>query len=243
MIEIDTVIKRTENDGLTEPYICTAGNDVYFVKDIGIGLKTVVNEAIAAQLAFQLGLPIAPFDLVKIDHKLLEYETRPEMSSLKSGIAFGSKKVDGRWIEYREAYNYSDDLKNKLLLFDYWIKNSDRTLTEAGGNPNLIKKLDDNSLVIFDHNLAFSTNFDKTDFLNTHIFRSQWDVVTGDLFLKNEFIDIFSDILNNWDSISDYLPLEWYDEYDVERNIDINMYLERIYIQLRECELGVFWNV
>ncbi|MEI8635068.1 hypothetical protein P4S72_29545 [Vibrio sp. PP-XX7] len=49
-----------------------------------------------------------------------------------------------------------------LFLFDYWIKNGDRNLTQNGGNPNLFIRSDLQSFIVLDHNLAFDVDHDET---------------------------------------------------------------------------------
>lgn len=53
---------------------------------------------------------------------------------------------------------------------DYFVKlkNADRALTEIGGNPNLLWQVDPGQLVMIDHDNAFDSDFDPTDFGNFH---------------------------------------------------------------------------
>ncbi|MFI3120278.1 MAG: hypothetical protein QX203_09880 [Methylococcaceae bacterium] len=69
------------------------------------------------------------------------------------------------------------------MIFDLWVENLDRTLTEKGGNPNLLWKTDESAgLYVIDHNLIFDDEFNKADFWVTHAFNSvlinkQYDAV------------------------------------------------------------------
>jgi hypothetical protein len=44
-------------------------------------------------------------------------------------------------------------------MFDWRIKNGDRTQTDVGGNPNLFWDVDNDSLLVLDHNQAFDPDF------------------------------------------------------------------------------------
>jgi hypothetical protein len=75
-----------------------------------------------------------------------------------------------------------------LLLLDLWIRNEDRTLSEHGGNPNLLLRpipplLDDDPegavwkdgarremLWAYDFNMAFDTKFNREQFFEVHVF-------------------------------------------------------------------------
>ena len=56
------------------------------------------------------------------------------------------------------------------LLYDWWICNSDRCLTQEGGNVNLLWAHRDRRLHVIDQNLAFDEG-SKGGFWETHVFR------------------------------------------------------------------------
>jgi hypothetical protein len=63
------------------------------------------------------------------------------------------------------------------MLFDWWVRNEDRTLTEYGGNPNLLRTAGTGQLHVFDLNLAFDETFDEARFWQSHVFTgavTQW---------------------------------------------------------------------
>jgi hypothetical protein len=71
-----------------------------------------------------------------------------------------------------------------LLLLDLWLQNEDRSLSEHGGNPNLLlergyslpngamskKKSPQSRLWAYDFNLAFDVEFDRGRLFDTHVF-------------------------------------------------------------------------
>lgn len=68
------------------------------------------------------------------------------------------------------------ELRAKILLFDWWVCNGDRTLSPDGGNPNLLWSHRDRKLHVIDQNLAFDDS-DLSGFWDEHIFRasvSEW---------------------------------------------------------------------
>ena len=60
--------------------------------------------------------------------------------------------------------------RKDVVLFDWWVHNADRTLTEKGGNPNLLWDLQHSKLAVIDHNQAFDTDFDQHRFVELQFF-------------------------------------------------------------------------
>jgi len=77
-----------------------------------------------------------------------------------------------RWSQV-EDHQISDDLRARLLIFDWWVMNPDRILTKAGGNPNLLWSLSQNQLHVIDHNLSLAPHKMPATFLEfaeDHVF-------------------------------------------------------------------------
>lgn len=53
-----------------------------------------------------------------------------------------------------------DGIQQDVLVFDWWIHNGDRLLTERGSNPNLFWNPASRELIVIDHNQAFDPDFD-----------------------------------------------------------------------------------
>lgn len=93
-IEIDEVLRRSDQ-GVTEPYICRGADDkLYFVKGRGAGYDSLVKEWIAGQLALRLGLPIPRFCIVAVPYELYEAGRDGALRDLGAGLLFGSENVE-----------------------------------------------------------------------------------------------------------------------------------------------------
>lgn len=194
IIQLDEVIREMAQ-GFSKPFLCRSENgDEYIVKGLGSTRRSQISEWICGNLAKILGLPIADFSFVEISSELWE-ELPDHFRNLGSGIAFGSKKVAGvNWLERFNAQDISEDLQRKLIAFDLWIKNMDRTLN----NPNLLYQAQNKTLVIIDHNQAFDPQFNLDDFLETHIFREVF-AHYNDLINRIEVESVFSNALAHLD--------------------------------------------
>lgn len=140
-----------------------------------LGIEALANEAIAAMLAGDLGLPLTEPLLVKIDGDWLE-ALPAEHAELKqdvlasSPLAFGSTYAGPQWVGWT-----ADDIVPKclrqtaleILAFDAFVENDDR----RSDNPNLLRRGDE--LRIIDHELAF--------ILRTKLFPPPHPWVTGNL--------------------------------------------------------------
>ena len=121
-----------------------------------------------------------------------------------------------------------------FLIFDLWVENQDRTLTEKGGNPNLLWKTDKSELYVIDHNLIFDDEFNKTDFCATHAFKStlinkQYDVVE-----KLEFEGGMKKTLACWQTAWSKMPSEWIEINNDTRCFDPEEHLQRFVMKLTE---------
>jgi hypothetical protein len=159
LLYIEEIIRKMEQ-GKTEPYLCRDSiKEMYVVKRLTATFDGCIKEWISARLAKEFGLPIPPFSLAEIDEYLIEYNAEYR-NDLGEGIAFASKFVeDLQEVNYSLLDEAQIEVLKDLYIFDYWIKNADRTLSESGGNPNLFYKQSTNEVVVVDHNLAFDSAF------------------------------------------------------------------------------------
>ena len=137
MIEI-IEINRQIAEGMTKPYICKADNGkTYVVKGKSATGEGRAAEWIIGSLGKSFGLPIPDFEIANISPELIEFDVEYQ-NNIGSGPVFASE-----YVEHLQTINYSDlkahkgETLLKLFVFDYWVRNDDRTLTEKGGNPNL----------------------------------------------------------------------------------------------------------
>lgn len=155
-IKITEIIGRS-TQGITRPFLCR-GDDgrQYYVKGNSAGRRALISEWLAGKLGFQLGLPIPPFAQANIPAELIQFSARDDIRDLGTGVGFASELVASvDELPYLFVNQIDPQLRAKILLFDSWVCNGDRTLTEDGGNVNLLWSHRDHKLHVIDHNLAF----------------------------------------------------------------------------------------
>ena len=176
-VNIVEIISRS-TQGITRPFVCR-GDDgwLYYVKGHGAGRQALIAEWIAGNLGKRLGLPIPDFKQAVMPDNLARLSAREDIADLGDGIGFASQLIpNADELTYLYIGQIDAALRAKILLFDWWTANGDRTLTEHGGNPNILWVHHDHKPYVIDHNLAF----DKTtlpDFWSQHIFldsRAAW---------------------------------------------------------------------
>lgn len=213
-INIIAIEGRTEvSNGVSRPFRCLGENDAeYFVKLKNVGWNQLVKEWIAGRLAQEMGLPCAEIAQVIIPQELVKgnqaYETE-----LGHGVAFGSLRVvPSERLSLSLLPERPDAELSRILLFDWWVRNSDRALSETGGNPNLLWQLDQPRVVMIDHDNAFDEQFDPKAFWGFHALRahaSNWEIGCRkemDLWLTAG--------LSCFERIWDELPEQWlFDSY------------------------------
>lgn len=179
-IEIIAIEGRTEeNNGVSRPFRCIGEDGAeYFVKLKNAGFTQLVKEWIAGRLAQEMGLTAAEIAQVRIVPELIKGDKELE-TELGHGVAFGSRRVEpAERLALAFVPDDPDGTLSRILLFDWWIRNCDRVLTETGGNPNLLWQLDPGRVVVFDHDNAFDETFDHELFWNYHALRahrSAWE--------------------------------------------------------------------
>lgn len=138
MVEIIEVLGRSPQ-GKTEPFICRGDDgETYYVKGIGAGRRSQICEWIGGCLARRFGLPVPDFCIVEVPPELMDLDLGVDLHALGAGPAFGSKSEE----ELMELKSSTVGLipaqtRRDVLVFDWWVRNMDRTLSSCGGNPNL----------------------------------------------------------------------------------------------------------
>ena len=149
------------------------------MKRTNAGRKAQISEWVAGSLARHLGLPVPPFDIAEVPRQLLDLRPTEERREWGDGLVFASRVVDNA-VEIRFSDLRKIPLRNQaeILLFDSWIGNGDRMLSDLGGNPNMLWSDLAQQVSIIDHNLAFETP--AVDVRAHHVFSaasSAWDLV------------------------------------------------------------------
>lgn len=178
---VTQLIRRVEQ-GITRPFLCKASDSHhYYVKSPkAAGHDAVCKEWLAARIASEWGLPLPACVILTVPMELFEGLLSSEHRELGHGDVFGSREIPQHQdiTVLNEATHLDPKQAAEILLFDWWLLNSDRSMTESGGNSNLIWSSTEKKLYIIDHNNAFDQELLADSFWNTHIFRnyrSQWD--------------------------------------------------------------------
>lgn len=208
-IDIIAIEERTAiGNGISRPFRCIGeDNHEYFVKLRNVGWNHLVKEWIAGRLAHEMGLPAADIAQVRIPRELIDGNAELE-TELGHGIAFGSRLVGAaERLALAFVREDSDGTLSRILLFDRWVRNSDRALTVMGGNPNLLWQHNPGRIVIFDHDNAFEETFDQDNFWKLHALRahrSAWE--TDQRIEMLNWLASGTDLFNRfWNE----LPEEW----------------------------------
>lgn len=241
-IEIVEIMGRSEQ-GITKPFICGGDDDrVYFVKGRGAGRRSLICEWIAGQLGQRLGLPIAPFDIVEVPPELLAIAMRDDPAELGTGKAFGSRKASVVELSVSHIDSVPEATQRDVLAFDWWVRNGDRSLGEVGGNPNLFWDVENEGLVVIDHNQAFDPAFSRQDFAELHAFRGECQVLFGDWAVQQCYVERFLGALSDWEAICNTVPSEWW-FVDAEQTVPTDFDIETTYQLLMQCQTDGFWSL
>jgi hypothetical protein len=223
---IHEVWERTEQ-GMTRPYRCGADDGhSYYVKSRGAGWRSLVCEWVAGRLAVQLNLPIAPFAQVQVP---AGFETIFKLRGdhdLAAGLAFGSRIAEQtREFEPSLLARCKPAFRRDLVVFDWWVRNADRTLGALSGNPNLLWNTATEAPVVIDHNMAFDQGFDAALFMETHVFRVDLAEVAGDMLLRADYAQRFTSLLAEFATIWAELPQNWVVDEDGQARVDPDEFL------------------
>lgn len=230
--------------GRTKPYICRADDGaIYYVKGRSATRNGLMAEWLCAELATAFGLPIAPYALASMPEELIEADTSGWLADLGGGEVFASQKVDSVEMTAVHRDRTPLPLRQDLLVFDWWVRNADRTLTERGGNPNLLWKHDDGGgLVVIDHNLAFDPAFSIEEFRTGHVFADEIPGLFSDFLARDTYRRRLSQTLGAWERACVMIPPPW-NYVDPEMTFPASFSLDLALALLRRCEQDEFWSL
>ncbi|NHZ81243.1 hypothetical protein F2P44_18465 [Massilia sp. CCM 8695] len=241
-VQIIEVIDRSEQ-GITKPFICRGDDEkIYFVKGRGAGRRSLLCEWIAGNLGLSLGLPIAPFTVVNVPSALISLRSRDDVNELGSGPAFGSRRRQVVELSFTHIDKVPISSRRDVLAFDWWIRNGDRTLSDAGGNPNLFWDVKSDQLVVLDHNQAFDIHFSAQNFAALHVFKRECPSLFEDWVAQEHYATRYHDAMANWDGICNTIPDEWW-YLDDERTLPTDFDPNTLRQQLLNCRGDAFWNM
>jgi hypothetical protein len=228
MLEIVEIIKPADQ-GRTSPFLCKASDGhLYYVKGYAASVSGLIKEWMGAHLAQAFGLPVPPFEIAFLDQALADCYGNLAITELKGGYVFASRQVPSvTELKFETVRIIPPQLKLKILLFDLWVENEDRTLSEKGGNPNLLWKSDESKLYVIDHNLIFDESFDPAIFWATHVFNGALGK-QSDLMEKCEFEKLMQKALDCWSSAWDTMPEKWIELNEEVQGFDPEKHLQRL---------------
>lgn len=230
-VSIEEIIRKMKQ-GLTQPYLCNADDhNSYVVKGSNATCAGLVKEWIVAHLGEEFGLPIPPFKIAWLDHALVQYNS----FDIEAGYCFASLyKPNIQEITFNQIEGLNKNLLKDLFVFDYWIKNNDRNLTQYGGNANFFFDQGSKDAFVLDHNLSFANDFDLQAHKTQHVGSCCWEGL--DLVDRQHYEKKFEKAYSVVDNAVKNIPDDWLERYPEER-ID-----EEIRSVLSEYKNEEFWE-
>ncbi len=210
-IQIIEILGRSIQ-GVTRPFQCRCEDgDLYFVKGHGAGRQSLIAEYVCGRLARRFGLPVADFEIVEVPQELIVWGNSTDLHDLGAGLAFGSKILHhAQEFTLSNLQSVPAELRKDVVLFDWWVHNADRTLSERGGNPNLLWDQEARGLAVIDHNQAFDDSFNPTNFAELHVFHADLSVIFDDWVERQAYADRLAATIAEFDLACDDVPAEWW---------------------------------
>lgn len=175
--------------------------------------------------------------------EIIEADLTGDYLDLGSGPVFASRRINAMNLTRTHLRQVPQSLRRDILVFDWWIHNADRTLTEIGGNPNLLwVPAQAAALVMIDHNLAFDPDFNEEEFLQLHVFADEAPDVFSDFLLRDAYLDRFAQALKNWTDICGTLPEAW-GFIDLEKTVPVDFPFDAIKDLLDRALTDAFWQL
>jgi hypothetical protein len=239
-VVIEQVLGRSPS-GITRPFICVGQDgETYYVKGAGAGRHSLVSEWVAGQLGRAFGLPVQAFVLAQVPAALMAAKGGPDLAELGEGVVFASLKLPHAQELTRITRNrVSLELGRDVLVFDWWVRNQDRALTDNGGNPNLLWDTKAGSLAVIDHNLAFDPDFDADQFAQLHVFADCWSKLLCDFDRQAAYVQRMKKILETLPTLRASIPYDWWWLAD---DVPAKVSWEAISHCLSRCLRADFWN-
>ena len=228
------------DQGYANAYRCGADDgQSYYVKSQGATWRGLACEWVAARLALELKLPIAPFAQVWLDEGYAKFLQSEGNRHLVAGLAFGSRvALHAREFEPALISKCSPSFRRDLVAFDWWVHNADRTLGDYSGNPNLLWDTDQALPVVIDHNMAFDRNFEAGKFMETHVFQADLALLKADLVMRAEYEQRFAGLLPLLTDIWAELPQNWL----ITEDGDVRFLQSEFSSVLERLNQAYFWD-
>ncbi|HIC2887037.1 TPA: HipA family kinase [Morganella morganii] len=224
-IEVTEVI-RIMDAGATQPVLCRCNDgNLYVIKSTAsASRKELVHEFVAASLAKYICLSIPDFAIIYIPNEIVDYLPPQLKGRLSQGYAFASYYIrDSANISFDMAHQAIDlQSQKKIYLFDRVINNSDRTLSDMGGNVNIIYNVKEQRYYLIDHNLAFDPNCQDADF-NYHVYSPRHRSWEYDMVDATSNEDLLNSVNSVCPGIVAGLPDEWLGDDQTKQHVIDNI--------------------
>ena len=206
-------IRLRSQQGATRPFLCrTEDGKKYWVKGTKAGNEALCAEWIAGRLGQYLDLPIPDIAQIVVPKKIIANSAMDAASDLGDGIRFGSFHIEGAQ-EYDNCSLALTDtvLRRRILVFDVWVRNTDRTFERQlgnTGNPNLLWDTANNRLCVIDHNNAFLPDdlFQPGDY-SRHVYSDERSRLSPEF--KSSATDKMRNAYGFLNEIMSEIPEEW----------------------------------
>ncbi|NKG30392.1 hypothetical protein FVB43_10090 [Erwinia rhapontici] len=235
-----TAYTRRMNDGFTQPFLCTCDDGKQYIVKSRPKLRSseLAAEWMCASLAGALGLSIPDYCIVDVGEEIIEF--MPDLQGqIYPGLAFATVYIEGTSTinlqQARNSVNISD--QKKIFFFDKWILNTDRSLTEFGGNVNIIFDSVNNRHYLIDHNLAFDQSATEEEY-DVHVYSPSRRMWRYDLVDYDELQVLATHALRNIDDIIEGIPRSWLAD-NLEQNYDFFLSIKS---RLEKCQDHEFWS-
>lgn len=240
-IQIVEILDRSIQ-GATKPFYCRCENgQFYFVKGVGAGKQSLIAEYVGCQLARSFGLPVADFEIVEVPQELINWCGRQDANELGAGLAFGSRALP-HVQEFAMAHMNQVDVQTRkdVVMFDWWVHNADRTLTEKGGNPNLLWDQQHSRLVVIDHNQTFDAGFNPLSFAELHVFHDYLFNIFDDLIERETYRDRLAVMFAEFETACENVPQGW---WLVDNGVPTNFDRDAARELLKRFMNNDFWKI
>jgi hypothetical protein len=178
--------------------------------------------------------------LAEVPEALILPGQKPDLGPLGAGIVFASRQIPHvQELSVTTRALVSVELATDVLVFDWWLHNEDRNLTELGGNPNLLWDIQTDQLAVIDHNQAFDPDFDAGHFLESHVFSACWNRVSSDLVEQAKYLEKMEAVLADLNRVRDSIPESW---WMVDDGVPANVSWDEIVRCLERCHREDFWT-
>lgn len=236
MIYIVEILHQMQQ-GATAPYLCLADNDKkYVIKRQRAGFEGCIKEWLFGKLGQSIGLPIPNCELVYVDASLLEYNDDHKFE-IGEGMAFASEHIpDLQEVNYQQLQSFPKNKLQDLYVFDYWIRNADRNLTELSGNPNLFYKQSNLEVIVLDHNLACDKEFSIENHNKLHVSSQFWPAQI-DYEFQHSFEERIKSALASWSYLIADIPDDWKEEV-----ANFDGLIDEIKLVLNQYQDKQFWE-